>query len=181
MIFKTIVAVFAFLVLSTSAFPCGVIIPKAEVTAIAQEFAYKDFPKVSDILAIMRIESGFNPNAENKSVKEHSKGIMQVNGGPMEFRANVTQGVKILREYYLITKSQVGAVKAYNIGIGNYLKNKAKVSAEIYYAKFIIHRAVYDQYPRNINYLGEQLGCKKQSIRRHRVPPIAEVGLPKTL
>jgi len=116
--------------------------PKPEMVHLARQLAYKDFPRASDILTIMRIESAFNPHAINKM----SNGIMQVNYGSFDFRVNMRQGVSLLREYYLITHSKMGAIKAYNIGIGNYLKGHLRYSAEDYWDKFRTHFPSYARY-----------------------------------
>lgn len=106
--------------------------PKPEVTKLARELAYEDFPKVSDIFTIIRIESGFNPRAKNNI----SNGLMQVNHGSFNIRQNMIQGVSILRQYYLMTHSKEAAIRSYNIGIGNYFNGLMKRSADDYWNKF---------------------------------------------
>ena len=120
----------------------GFIAPKQEIVKIARQLSYRDFPKTSHILTIARIESGFNPLAVNAM----SRGIMQVNYAPLDVEENMRRGVKILREYYLITKSIEGAVKAYNIGIGNYLNGHLEASGEDYWGKFSGQLGFYRKY-----------------------------------
>jgi hypothetical protein len=120
----------------------GFIEPPTNVITIARELAYKDFPRAADILAIIRIESAFNPKAKNKM----SNGIMQVNYGPFNIRENMVKGVALLREYYEMTHSVIGAVKSYNIGIGNYFDGLLKRSAEDYWMKFKSQLRSYEDY-----------------------------------
>lgn len=144
---KSIRCIFVILLMiSSQAYSCTEVIPPADVLQLAKKLAYKDFPRVADILSIIRIESAFNRNALNESSREKSRGIMQVNGGPLELNANMVAGVSILRQYYLTTNSTTGAVKAYNIGIGSYLKNKKRISGELYYSKFKTQRKIYAYY-----------------------------------
>ena len=122
----------------------GFIEPPSKVVHIARELAYPDFPRAADILAIIRIESGFNPKAKNKM----SNGIMQVNYGPFDIRSNMIKGVILLRQYYEMTHSVIGAVKSYNIGIGNYFNGLLTKSAEDYWSKFTSQLHSYEEYER---------------------------------
>ena len=146
-------------IFSSSASAMGFITPSPEVTKIARSLAYKDFPRTSDILAIIRIESGFNPLAVNAM----SKGIMQVNYAPFDIRENMRRGVAILREYYLITRSVEAAVKSYNIGIGNYLNGLLHTAAADYWKKFSDQIKDYEAYELShhdpIRLSVECLGC----------------------
>lgn len=116
--------------------------PPAEVIRIAVSLEYKDFPTAADILTIARDESSFNPFASNKD----SKGIMQVNFGSFNVFENMSQGVEILREYFLRTGSKVSAIQAYNIGIGNFLKGKFKDSGKQYLQLFNRRYKSYENY-----------------------------------
>lgn len=140
---------------------CGEIIPPQEVVVVASRYAHKDYPTLVDILAFMWVESSFNSSAKNPNhkVPGSSNGIMQVNHGPFELEDNIAAGVKIARLYYRMTGSKEGATKAYNIGIGNYLNGKMTISAEEYYQKFKLARRIYEKYPREVRYLGNDLGC----------------------
>ena len=158
---------------------CGEIVPNARVITIVQRLAYKDFPKTADILAHIRVESSFNPKARNKSEREDSVGLMQVQNGPEDEHTNIAMGVSLLREYYEITHSKEGASKAYNIGIGNYRRGKLLVSAAEYYEKIKLWKKVYADYPKKMHYLGRDLGCKhiiKLQSRTNR-----ELGITLTL
>lgn len=155
MIIKTILATLILLIWSSQTIAAGYISPSKLIKQIAREFAYDDFPKTSDILTIIRIESGFNP----KAVNGVSNGIMQVNHAPFDIRENMRQGSSLLREYYLITKSKEGAVKAYNVGIGNYLKGHLIVAQNDYYSKFQSQRGLYEKYQASDKYLSRCFTC----------------------
>ena len=118
----------------------GYIQPPAEIISITRELAYSDFPKAADILSIIRIESGFNPEAKNKN----SYGVMQVNDGSWELSKNMQQGTNLLREYYIRTGSKKAAIMAYNVGIGNYFRSRLRVSQQEYLMKFNQVRGKYD-------------------------------------
>jgi hypothetical protein len=150
--------------ISTQTFACGEITPNKNITKLVTRLAYQDFPKASDIFSIIRIESRYIPKAVNINEREHSNGLMQVQNGPMNPRLNIVMGVSLLRKYYKITGSEEGAVKSYNIGPGNYLKGKIKVSGQEYYDKFLLQKIVYERYPKGeIVKLGKTLGCGKEN------------------
>ena len=92
--------------------------------ALAEKFAFADFPRIADILTVARIESSFKQNAKHGP----SNGVMQVNHGPFELTANIAAGVKLLREYYLMLGSVKAAVIAYNAGPGNYRKGRYQLT-----------------------------------------------------
>lgn len=108
--------------------------------------AFKDFPTMADVLAIVAVESSFNPRARHKG----SMGLMQINlpahknklkgKDVFNVQTNIAYGISILRDYYLATGSRDAAVLAYNAGIGNYLKRR--YSSE-YLRKFNKHRGLF--------------------------------------
>lgn len=116
--------------------------PPLEVSYLASELAFKDFPTAADILTIARNESGFNPKAVNKM----SNGIMQVNYGSFDVKSNMQAGVRLLRQYYLSTRSIEAAVMSYNIGIGNYRNKVHLISGLEYLSNFKKRRDDYEQY-----------------------------------
>lgn len=121
-------------------------IPLSErIVKAAEQNAYSDFPSRNDILAIIAVESSFNPKASHKG----SKGLMQVHESAhkdktkgkslFNIEVNIAIGASILREYFLaLGKNKKSAVLANNSGIGNYLRRKFKLE---YYKKF---RKQYD-------------------------------------
>lgn len=71
---------------------------------------------------------------------------MQVNNGPKKLEENMEVGIAMLRSLYLQLGSIKAAVMAYNIGIGNYLKGKLRISGNKYYSKFNSQRGLYETY-----------------------------------
>ncbi len=100
---------------------------------------FKDFPKVQDILSIIKIESRFNPNARNGV----SNGLMQVNHGSLDIGTNMSQGVKLLREYYVMLGSERAAVLAYNSGPSSYRRGRFKIK---YFEKFKENRYAFERW-----------------------------------
>lgn len=100
-----------------------------KILAISQFLAYDDFPKVTDILAVMKIESNFEVFARNRI----SRGLMQVNHGSYDIAKNISEGVELLRKYYVMLGSKRAAVLAYNAGPANYKRGHFKV---LYWKKF---------------------------------------------
>ena len=69
-----------------------------------------------DILALISVESGFDPKARNS----RSRGLMQVKGGSYDVEINMRQGVALLVDYHEQLGSKDAATKAYNVGITRY-------------------------------------------------------------
>lgn len=97
---------------------------------------------VQEVLAIIHLESKFNPRATNKE----STGLMQVNPTKKYSRkelldpaTNVYAGVELLNKLYDITGSMEGALVSYNIGIGNFIKHRFRKSGKKYLNTF--HRS----------------------------------------
>ena len=112
----------------------------SRIVAAANRMARADFPSRNDILAIIAVESSFNPRASHSG----SKGLMQIQlsshrdklrgKNPYDVDDNVTIGAAILEEYYTqLDKNRRAAVLAYNAGIGSYLRKRY---VERYHAMF---------------------------------------------
>lgn len=120
----------------------------AKVVQQASTHAYMDFPTRDDILAIIALESRFNPFAKQGG----SFGLMQVltrtHRGLIRDKDSISDqvrvGTHILRQYYLDTgKSRRAAVMSYNVGPGAYKKG---VRATKY----------YDSYSDKLNWIKSQ-------------------------
>jgi len=99
------------------------------------------FPTTTDLLAIMAIESRFDPNA-----KSHvdARGLMQVLKGSYALHDNIPQGTDILKQYYgMVKNNKDDAVTAYNVGIGDF---KRGVRNPNYLRKFKEERSKIDRY-----------------------------------
>ncbi len=112
-----------------------------EIVDKAHEHGSKDFPTAKDILAIVGIESSFNPNSKSSLRHDPAVGLMQVRPHVWHLHAHdldtieaqIKTGAAILRKYYKKTGSAEDAVQAYNIGIGNFRKGRRN---EAYLAKY---------------------------------------------
>jgi membrane-bound lytic murein transglycosylase MltF len=103
--------------------------------------AYSDFPSRNDILAIIAVESNFNPKAYHKG----SVGLMQIEKRShrklisgkylYDIDANIKAGSVILHQYFItLGNDKKAAILAYNAGIGNYLRRRFKIE---YYKKYL--------------------------------------------
>jgi hypothetical protein len=101
-----------------------------KIVLTAKKYAQPGFPTVDDIIAIIAVESTFNTNAHYRG----SWGLMQIEAKSHRNKAagerltsidtNIRIGTSVLTEYYETTHSVSGAITAYNVGIGSYLKGK---------------------------------------------------------
>lgn len=97
-----------------------------------------DFPKKEDVLSVIAIESSFNCKAESTS----SIGCMQINRKAWRMERdyllnvdnNIYEGIRILREYYLIMEGDKRkTLLAYNVGPTAFKKGEFN---EKYWIKF---------------------------------------------
>lgn len=104
-----------------------------EIVTLAKKHEDKVFPKASDILAIIGIESSFNPNAKSNLKHDKAVGLTQVRPkvwginasdlvGNME--TQIKLGSDILNKYYHKLGKKDDAVHAYNIGLTNLRHDK---------------------------------------------------------
>jgi hypothetical protein len=84
------------------------------------------FPNTRDIIAIVGIESSFNPRAKSSLATDPAIGLMQIRSNVWHIpvrdlyniEKNMFHGADILEQYYReLGKSSENAVQAYNIGI----------------------------------------------------------------
>lgn len=84
--------------------------------------AHNKFPTRGDLIAIIAVESRFNPQALSH---KGAKGLMQIMGGDYFVYPNLTQGTDLLNEYYKELKGDKSAtLQAYNVGITAYKNGK---------------------------------------------------------
>lgn len=99
-----------------------------EILSAVEKYAHPVFPTKRDILAIISVESGFNP----KAYSQKNVGLMQINlpanGRKLRNRSideNIRVGVDLLREYFgLLDGNKRATILSYNAGIGNYKKGR---------------------------------------------------------
>lgn len=112
-----------------------------EVVDLAYKYESPTFPKAADILAIVGIESSFDPSAKSALRTDPAVGLMQVRPGVWNIKpgdlATVEQqikhGAQILSHYYKKLGNKEDAVMAYNIGITSFNRGRRN---ERYVAKY---------------------------------------------
>ena len=97
-------------------------------------FKYEDetFPRAEHILAVVGIESSYNPASVSRLRHDPARGLMQVRPGvwnidPSELQnieGQIKHGAEILRLYHQKLKDEDDAVQAYNIGFTNFRRGQ---------------------------------------------------------
>lgn len=109
---------------------------KAIVT-LAKKYEKPGFPRAQDILAIISIESSFNPNAVSGLRVDPAVGLMQVRPNVWSLNATelkadvdfqIESGAHILHHYFKKYQNAEDAVKAFNIGETAFRKMSLKVT-----------------------------------------------------
>lgn len=98
----------------------------------ADKQASPSFPNTYDVLAIIAIESAFNPLAISKA---NAIGLMQILYKPSSFitSINIKDGIDLLVNYNSRLNNIDATIQSYNLGIGNYLNGKRNLD---YLSKF---------------------------------------------
>lgn len=97
----------------------------ADVVQLAFEYERQDFPKAEDILAVIGVESSFNPESVSGLRRDPARGLMQVRPGIWDIDPDhledienqIKYGAEILSRYYRRLKDPEAALQAYNLGI----------------------------------------------------------------
>lgn len=119
------------------------------IVAAARKYERPTFPKAEDILAVVGIESSFNPKAQSKLKRDPAKGLMQVRPGVWgldhavlaDVENQIRIGADILSHYYDKLKDEDAAIHAYNVGITNLRKGRGLNPG--YVSKFNKERQLY--------------------------------------
>jgi len=104
------------------------------VVNVAHKYEHPDFPRATDILALVGIESGWNPFAKSNLEDDPAIGLTQIRpivwkkmiSSPAELYVidnQIKYAAMILRQNYIKLKTKDAAVIAYNVGIGAYLES----------------------------------------------------------
>lgn len=96
-----------------------------QVVDLAFRYEDQEFPKAEDILAIIGVESSFDPQSVSRLRRDPARGLMQVRPGvwnidPDELddvEAQIKYGVEILKRYYQKLDSREDTLQAYNVGL----------------------------------------------------------------
>lgn len=112
-----------------------------EVVELAHKYEKPTFPKAKDILAIIGVESSFNPDAKSGLRRDPAVGLMQVrprvwNMNPNELydiENSIKAGSEILHFYFKKLHDRDSAVAAYNVGLSEFRSGN---NAEGYVSKY---------------------------------------------
>ncbi len=112
-----------------------------EIIHKANELTSDKFPRKTDILAIIAIESEFDVSAQSKS---GAVGLTQIlyKKSKKDVSTNLTDAVTLLETYKKSLGTDQAAIHAYNVGIGRY-KNGIRNSK--YYKKFLLAKSEFDK------------------------------------
>jgi hypothetical protein len=97
----------------------------ADVVELAFEYEHSEFPKAEDILAVIGVESSFNPESVSRLRQDPAIGLMQVRPGIWnidpehleDVENQIKYGARILTQYYRRLGDKEAALQAYNLGI----------------------------------------------------------------
>lgn len=114
-----------------------------EIVQLAYKYEKQSFPKAKDILAIIGVESSFDPDSVSGLRRDPAVGLMQVRPkvwgmNAEELQGNVEKqiatGSDILHLYYKKLRQRDAAVAAYNVGMSEF---RAGNNAEGYVSKYM--------------------------------------------
>lgn len=99
-----------------------------DIVQLAHKYEKQNFPKAKDLLAIIGIESSFNPDAISGLKRDPAVGLTQVRPkvwglDPESLKdpeIAIKAGADILHLYYRKLHNKQAAVAAYNVGWGEY-------------------------------------------------------------
>ena len=100
------------------------------VVNLAYKYQDPEFPKAKDILAIIGVESSFNPRSKSGLKRDPALGLMQVRPGVWNIdpedlssvESQIKYGVNILKHYYKKLGHAEDTIQAYNLGITKFRK-----------------------------------------------------------
>jgi soluble lytic murein transglycosylase-like protein len=106
------------------------------IASLAKKYEKHSFPKAEDILAIIGIESSFDPSKVSPLKKDPAVGLTQIRPAvwdinPSTLKNNIELQVKtgadILHKYYTLLGNRNDAVHAYNVGLGNFRRGNHNI------------------------------------------------------
>ena len=104
-----------------------------KIVELTKKHESSTFPKAKDILAVIGIESSFDPKAKSNLKHDKAIGLTQIRPKiwglhPSDINGNIDKQIKIsseiLNKYYKLLGNKEAAIEAYNIGITNLKHNK---------------------------------------------------------
>lgn len=117
-----------------------------KVVSLAHKYADPVFPKAEDLIALIGVESNFNPGAVSQLKNDPAVGLTQIRPGVWNLNKQKLQGdidhqvataAEILKNYYTKLGNKDAALAAYNVGISSYKNGKVnkryvpKIKAEL--------------------------------------------------
>lgn len=124
-----------------------------QVVHLAYKYQRSDFPTAKDVIAIIGIESSFNPQAVSSLKRDPAVGLTQIRPGVWStvidrrelknIDGQIRHGADILAHYYDIVGNKKGAVMSYNVGITAYKKGRTNQG---YVDKFTKELQQYESY-----------------------------------
>ena len=99
---------------------------------LAKKYEKPVWPKAKDLLAVMAVESSFDPDAISSLKYDPAVGLMQIrpkiwgmsSGSLSTPEQQIKAGVEILSKYHDKLKNPTDTLHAYNIGITNFRKQQ---------------------------------------------------------
>ena len=103
-----------------------------DIVDLAFKYERPDFPKAEDILAVIGVESSFNPDSVSSLLQDPARGLMQIRPGVWDIDPNhlddlenqIKFGARILTQYYRRLGTAEAALQAYNLGITHYRRGR---------------------------------------------------------
>jgi hypothetical protein len=119
-----------------------------EIVEIAHKYEKPNFPTAKDILAVVGIESSFDPDAVSGLRKDPAVGLMQVRpkvwgmsaADLSDIESQIKTGSDILQLYYKKLRNKEAAIAAYNVGMSEYRNGN---NAEGYVSKYMHELKLY--------------------------------------
>ena len=106
-----------------------------KIVKSAEKHARESFPQVKDILALISVESKFNPKATSQLRDDPAVGLTQIRPGVFKIRdvngfkndidKQIGMAASLLDDYYKKYGSKQVALDAYNLGIGSVAQGKS--------------------------------------------------------
>lgn len=100
-----------------------------EVVTLARKYQKPGFPTARELLAVIAVESSFDPNAVSGLSHDPAVGLMQIRPkvwgvDPQDLKdpaTNIKMGSDILHKYYRhLHHNKAAAIQAYNVGLTDY-------------------------------------------------------------
>lgn len=120
----------------------------AEVVEYTHKYAKSDFPKQEDLLAVIAVESSFNPNATSNLKHDPAIGLTQIRPKAWSHKYKhselasienqIKYGAEILAHNYKRVGDKELALHAYNLGLTSVLRGKR---SKTYVVKY--HRELF--------------------------------------